>query len=73
MQVIINGEKIQFNEPLIIQDSGKVCFDRKNSRYYIQNNEWKKTSLKKGLNEGHFIVESLNIDIPFNGESKYLF
>ena len=66
VQIFINGQKVNTNEALIIQDSGKACFDRRNSRYYVRDDEWKQINLKKGLNKGHFIVENLNIDIPFN-------
>ena len=50
VQIFINGQKVNTNEALIIQDSGKACFDRRNSRYYVRDDEWKRINLKKGLN-----------------------
>ena len=66
VQIFINGQKVNTYDALTIQDSGKASFDRKNSRHHIRNNEWQQLNLKKGRNKGHFLVTSLNIDIPFN-------
>ena len=66
VDVFINGQKMIFNQPLIVSGSGKISFNRQSNRYDIQNNEWQSISLNPGRNPGVFKVEALGVTISFN-------
>jgi phosphatidate phosphatase PAH1 len=51
---------------IVFKDSGKACFRRAESRFRFTSNELSRTQLKKGQNQGRFVVDELHIDIPFN-------
>ena len=51
---------------LVIKDSGKACFKRKETRFRFLDSELKTVNLNFGANQGQFVVNSLKISIPFN-------
>ena len=66
VKVYINNERLETLNPLVIMESGKVCFRRKDGRFRIQSDEWKSVILNKGQNNGKFVVNDLDIEIDFN-------
>ena len=51
---------------LLIEDSGKACFNRRTDQFSISNEEWSNANLNLGSNTGKFHVESLSVEIEFN-------
>ena len=66
MKIYVNGQKVETESKLLVGDSGKACFNRGHHQFSLQSQEWQNAPLRSGFNRGHFQVDALDVQIPFN-------
>ena len=66
VKIYINGRRLNTGARLLIEDSGKACFDRSQGKFMVLSDEWQSANLRSGLNLGRFHVEALDADVDFN-------